>query len=129
MPDLVSLLIQRTKDTIFLSSDKCARSQKTLDSFRRRLLPPMQGGSYAEHPTDRETRTIDKTLDGWLPASHGTKVYVGHGTNALCAGCDEKITTSEIEYETDQTDTMILRFHAACYSAWKAQSPRQVPQP
>ena len=77
----------------------------------------------AEHPTDRETRSIEKTLDGRLPASRDTKLYVGHGTNVICAGCDEKITGSEMEYETDQTDTLILRFHADCYNAWKAQSP------
>lgn len=97
--------------------------------IRRRSLPPIQGGSDVEPPTDRESRSTEKTLGGRLPASHDTKVYVGHGTNAVCAGCDEKITANEMEYETDQTDTLILRFHAACYNAWKAQSPSQVPQP
>jgi hypothetical protein len=92
--------------------------------IRRRPLPPIQGGSGAEHPTDRETRSIEKTLDGRLPASRDTKLYVGHGTNVMCAGCDEKITGSEMEYETDQTDTLILRFHADCYNAWKASPAR-----
>ena len=121
MPELASLLIQRTNDTVFLSMQKCARSQKTLESSRRRLLPPMQGGS-AEHPSDRQTRSIEKTLDGRLPTARDTPLYVGHGTNGDCAGCDEKIIASDIEYETDQTGTLILRFHADCYNAWKAQS-------
>jgi hypothetical protein len=129
MPDVVSLLIQRTKDTVCLSMDRYARSQKTLDSSRRRLLPPMQGGSNAEYRTDRETRSIEKTLDGRLPASGDTRLYVGHGTNGICAGCDAKITSTDLEHETDQTDTLILRFHADCYNAWKAQSPSPKAEP
>jgi hypothetical protein len=125
MPDIASLIIARTNDSVFLSMTKCARSQKTLESSRRRLLPPMQGGSDSQHPTARETRSIEKTRDGRLPASLDTKLYAGLGTNGVCAGCDEKITPDETEFETDQTDDLTLRFHADCYRAWKFGSERR----
>jgi hypothetical protein len=84
-------------------------------------MPDATGDS--EHSIDRQSRTIAKTSDGRLPESFDAKLYAGHGTNVICSGCDEKIMSDEIEFETDQTDSSILRFHAECYRAWKSRSP------
>jgi hypothetical protein len=84
--------------------------------------------SETEHSIARESRTVAKTLDGRLPESLDTKLYAGHGTNVICSGCDEKITADEVECETDHTDTVILRFHAACYRAWKSGGTRSTEQ-
>jgi hypothetical protein len=94
-----------------------------------RIVPPPAaaanaGGGNAEHPTNRKARSADKTRDGRLPVSHDTKLYVGHGTNTVCAGCDDEITGKEMEYETDQTETLTLRFHRGCYDAWKSESSK-----
>ena len=85
-----------------------------------------QDPSEVAHPTARESRTAAKILDGRLPESLDTKLYVGHGTKVICSGCDEQITADEVECETDHTDTVLLRFHAACYSAWKSATEQRL---
>jgi hypothetical protein len=128
MPDAIGQLIRRSRDSIMLSQDTCSRAQQTIESCRHRILVPMQGGSESEHPSPLEKRSIEKTLDGRLPESIDAKLYGGYGTNAICSGCDEKITAGDVEFETDQTDAITLRFHAECYRVWKTHD-QSVSQP
>ena len=61
--------------------------------FRRRTLAPIQGARVTHNPRPREN-------------------FVAHRRRLMDVD-------SEIEYETDATDTLGLRFHVAWYNAWK----------
>jgi hypothetical protein len=70
----------------------------------------------------RSFRTLEATGRGALPARVDGKLWVGPGSGKLCSGCGESINSTEQEFESDYSDTLIFRFHAECYDAWMAPS-------
>jgi hypothetical protein len=52
-----------------------------------------------------------------LPENAPGKVWVGYGNGRPCDGCDDPITTVQLEYEVDISDRT-LRFHSKCLEAW-----------
>jgi hypothetical protein len=75
------------------------------------------GDSHSPAPS-RYSRTLEKTEGGGLPAPLGGTVWAGRGMDRSCNGCDEKILSTEIEFEVDALGTATLRFHAECHKAW-----------
>jgi hypothetical protein len=71
-------------------------------------------------PTVRQLHV--KIARGLLPAGPSPVVTAESGHEAGCAGCDETIAGSEIEYELSQSrrDGTPYRFHIACYRAWES---------
>jgi hypothetical protein len=60
-----------------------------------------------------------------LPHKRPAKLWAGHGSNRLCAGCDTPIPKSALEYELDDDDEVTSVLHAECYGAWNAELLRR----
>ena len=91
--------------------------------IRRGALPAIQDASDAQQPAARELRCVSKTDNAQLPRWREGSIYAGQGTGLVCAGCDDRITRDEIEYEIAPIDTFALRFHMTCYNVWKCGHP------
>lgn len=65
--------------------------------------------------------TIERKLaTGLLPRHHPVKSWAGFGTGESCDGCDQPILATEVEYEVDFAESLMLRFHATCEQEWRA---------
>ena len=58
----------------------------------------------------------EKISTGKLPRENPSKRWAGHGTGAICDGCDFPITA--IQHEFDTVDGRVFRFHRSCIIAW-----------
>jgi hypothetical protein len=56
---------------------------------------------------------------GQLPRAAHVKTWYGPGTGQPCCGCDQRIHTTEHEVEVDFERHQTLRFHTACFDAWR----------
>jgi hypothetical protein len=56
-----------------------------------------------------------------LPANPPGKVWVGRGNGRPCDACDQPITDTEMEYETDLPTGQTIRFHRPCIEAWHTE--------
>jgi hypothetical protein len=55
-----------------------------------------------------------------LPVIVPDEVGAGYGAGALCVACDLPITSTQIEYEIEDTQIgRSLRFHLNCYAVWQ----------
>jgi hypothetical protein len=61
-----------------------------------------------------------------LPANLPGRVWVGTGNLRPCDGCDQPITDTEIEYETDLPTGQTIRFHRPCFEAWQTEGARRM---
>ena len=66
----------------------------------------------------RLERTRDKARLGGLPSPTTAPPSIDPGFGNRCSGCTETIRELEDEYFVDLPRVALLRFHAACYSAW-----------
>jgi hypothetical protein len=64
-------------------------------------------------------RIMDKLSQGILPTDDPVKVWGGKGTGRSCDGCDELISSSDVEHEVEMPDGRTLRFHVACAELWR----------
>ena len=62
-----------------------------------------------------------KIQAGTLTTETPTKVWVGKGTGQTCDACGVRVTSAEIEYETDLPGGRTLRFHQRCLTVWHEQ--------
>ena len=62
-----------------------------------------------------------KIQAGTLTTETPTKVWVGKGTGQTCDGCGVRVTSADIEYETDLPGGRTLRFHQRCLTVWHEQ--------
>jgi len=56
-----------------------------------------------------------------LPADRPGKLWVGKGNGRPCDACDQPITNTDTEYETDLPTGRTIRFHRPCFRAWHAE--------
>jgi hypothetical protein len=75
---------------------------------------------------ERTALILRKLDDGSLPAKPCAVLWGGTGTGAACAGCDEPINPSQIEFECHGEDGVIVHICRSCYSAWDAQIARRL---
>jgi hypothetical protein len=61
-----------------------------------------------------------------LPHKPPAKVWAGHGSNRLCAGCDAPIPRSALEYELDDDEDVTSVLHAECYGIWDVELRKQL---
>ena len=65
-------------------------------------------------------RQIQAKLDtGQLPSAAHVKTWYGAGMGQPCGGCDQPIPATEREVEVDFEQHPTLRFHPACFDAWR----------
>jgi hypothetical protein len=65
-------------------------------------------------------RQIQTKLDtGQLPSAAHVKTWYGAGMGQPCGGCDQPIPVTEREVEVDFEQHPTLRFHPACFDAWR----------
>ena len=90
-------------------------------------------GGAVEHPSASFRRRITreplevikkKILRGRLPAISCKKTWYGKGKGQPCDGCDQPVSGRQIEVEADFGDTLILRFHSACFDISQTRSQR-----
>ena len=55
-----------------------------------------------------------------LPHKRPAKLWAGHGSNRLCAGCDSPIPKTVLEYELDNDEEVTSVLHDECYRLWQA---------
>jgi hypothetical protein len=67
----------------------------------------------------RVLRTWTKVESGALPTNGATRRWVGPGRGERCNGCGDPITPVETECEVDFSNTLLLRFHLECFTAWE----------
>jgi hypothetical protein len=67
-----------------------------------------------------------KIAAGQLPllSSAPGKLWVGRGNGRPCDACDQPITHTEAEYETDLATGQTIRFHRPCFEAWNTEQPQ-----
>jgi hypothetical protein len=53
-----------------------------------------------------------------IPSDPPDQMWVGNGNGRACDACDQPITDTEFEYETDLPTGQTLRFHRECLQAW-----------
>ena len=59
-----------------------------------------------------------------FPSSPPGKLWVGRGNGRPCDACDQAITDTEMEFETDLPTGRTIRFHGPCFEAWSTvQAP------
>jgi len=65
---------------------------------------------------------LAKIRAGALPVSvaNSGKSHANKGTNRTCDGCDQPISSEDVEHEVDVADNRTLRFHQACFNVWRA---------
>ena len=63
-----------------------------------------------------------------LPSSSPGKLWVGRGNGRLCDVCDQSITDTETEFETDLLSGQTIRFHGPCFEAWKTLARDRGPE-
>ena len=59
-----------------------------------------------------------KIIAGLLPCDPCRVLWAGAGTRSTCAACDRPVAPEDIEYEREQRDGSIIRFHFRCYVLW-----------
>jgi hypothetical protein len=72
------------------------------------------------YPPDAPRKIRERLDQGLLPREGSKTMFAGHGTKLPCAGCDEPILPSQVEYEFD-VDGRIVRFHLGCAGVWEAE--------
>jgi len=72
--------------------------------------------------TGLEATVRDKVRSGMLRQDRHQKVRFGHGSGRSCDGCDRPVRRAETEVEADFADSQTLRFHGACFDAWRAET-------
>lgn len=78
-------------------------------------------------PDDLAAVVRRKIAAGTLPREAPQRTWAGHGTGLHCDVCDLEITPADIEHEADLPDERVFRFHAACFTAWFAETGRGGP--
>jgi hypothetical protein len=71
---------------------------------------------------------LAKVLIGQLPRRATTRCWVGPGHDLPCDGCDQTITSADVQHEVDAIGLGTLRFHARCMQLWEEASatPRDI---
>lgn len=66
-------------------------------------------------------RIRERIEAGVLPVIVPDEVRAGYGAGASCVACDLLITSTQVEYEIEDTQAArSLRFHLSCYAVWQA---------
>ena len=60
-----------------------------------------------------------------IPSDLPGKMWAGKGSGRSCDACDQPITDTDIEYETD-LPSQTLRFHQRCLHAWLEEHPSRM---
>jgi hypothetical protein len=81
----------------------------------------------AERPAMREQPDAEhliraKVIIGLLPRRTTTKAWIGYGSGGLCDGCDQPITSTDVEHAVDAIGLGTLHFHQRCMQLWEAAS-------
>jgi hypothetical protein len=70
-----------------------------------------------------------RLVSGALPAADPTKVWGSTCRGgSICGGCADRIFTGQIEYEVQFANTLVFRFHRACYLIWQQERGVMLPR-
>lgn len=75
-------------------------------------------------PKSLVDRVRDKLAAGTLPREDPVKLWLGLGTGARCAACDETLRRSDSEYELQFERRPPILLHHRCHAMWEAQRRR-----
>jgi hypothetical protein len=73
-------------------------------------------------PPEAPAKIHRKVSEGTLPRTPPPRMWAGHGTGEICAGCDRPILPDQIEYEFGNGQT--LRMHLGCAALWEKEMRR-----
>jgi hypothetical protein len=59
-----------------------------------------------------------KIVAGLLPCDQCRVLWAGPGSGSPCAVCGRPVSSEELEYECEQSNRSVIRFHYACYVLW-----------
>jgi hypothetical protein len=63
--------------------------------------------------------------NGELPVMVPEQIEAGYGSGRACVACDRPITSSQVEYEIeDSRDSHPLTFHFGCHVMWRLECSR-----
>src|SRR2546425_2449752 len=62
---------------------------------------------------------LARIADGCLPNIEIRQVWAGWGGGRTCNGCEQPITTTEIEDEVELGGAVVLRLHRRCFTIWQ----------
>jgi hypothetical protein len=66
-------------------------------------------------------RIREMITTGALPCEDPPHLWAGHGDGKRCAGCAERITSGDIEYEAALTSGKMILLHRRCYAIWQEE--------
>jgi hypothetical protein len=84
----------------------------------RRQLFVLHVGGAADGDVAGES-IKEKLATGLLPRRAVQKTFYGPGVGKPCVACGRTITSQHIEVEADFDGGPTLRFHSACFDAWR----------
>lgn len=122
-------VIVQAREMRLRAQHTCAEAQKMM-AFAESIIRDLPGRrSVVTWATPEATapttiaEMIRKKLDaGTLPLNSPTKLWAGQGSGRLCGACEQRIRTSQAEYELEYGDDRpVPRFHAACHALWEQE--------
>jgi len=68
-------------------------------------------------------RVRQRIEQGTLPEMLPQRIAAGYGTGHTCVACDQKIASTQIEYEVEGAGTLLC-FHLGCHVVWQLECAR-----
>lgn len=66
-------------------------------------------------------RVRAKLASGALPRRTPTTVWAGFGKGLVCDGCDQPITSTDVDHEADVDGAASLHLHRRCLGVWERE--------
>jgi hypothetical protein len=68
---------------------------------------------------EQRQRVLDAIASRRLPPIPPPKMFAGYGSGRACDGCDQEISTNDIEYEAVYEGDRAYYLHLGCAALWE----------